>query len=104
LTCNNVYNEYQSGNCFKLYTSSDSRSCSSYSRGNAKSGCQDACDAQYNTCVGTYAEGCRSNNGRGGGDNYSTATSKCKQQWSDCYAANSGVSGNNHCSSWNRWN
>ncbi|KAG0652200.1 WSC domain-containing [Hyphodiscus hymeniophilus] len=92
LTCNNLKSEFNSGNCFKLYTSPDSSRCPSYSRSGSHGpgqGCKDACDSQFTSCMDTYAQGCK-NNKRG--DNYSSASQKCKNQWNDCYSANSRVS------------
>lgn len=61
LTCNNIQSDYNAGNCFKLYTSKDSSSCSSYTKPSCRQGCKDACLAQYNSCIGTYAESCKPN-------------------------------------------
>jgi hypothetical protein len=102
LTCNNVYSDYKAGNCFKLYTFADTNKCPSYSRSSPQQGCKDACDTQYNSCMNTYAQGCK-NNGwkRGGADTYSSASTKCWNQWDDCHSVNSGVSPGSRCSSWN---
>jgi len=105
LTCNNVLNDYQSGNPFKLYTSPQSSNCPSYSRG-GNSGpvqaCRDACDNQYNTCMGTYANGCKNGSGPQYTDSYSVASNKCSNQKSDCYSANSNISpSSSRCGSWN---
>ncbi|EKD12406.1 WSC domain-containing protein [Drepanopeziza brunnea f. sp. 'multigermtubi' MB_m1] len=101
LTCNNMLSGFMAGFPFKLYTSARSEDCPSYPRyGNngPSKGCQDACDSQYNSCVDTYAQGCR-NNKRG--DNFDTANTKCKNQWYDCHSANANVNPNNRCGSWN---
>ncbi|KAI9055302.1 hypothetical protein LZ554_000262 [Drepanopeziza brunnea f. sp. 'monogermtubi'] len=101
LTCNNMFSGFMAGFPFKLYTSAKSEDCPSYPRyGNngPSKGCKDACDSQYNSCVDTYAQGCR-NNKRG--DNYDTANTKCKNQWYDCYSANANVNPSNRCGSWN---
>ncbi|KAL2074513.1 hypothetical protein VTL71DRAFT_8291 [Oculimacula yallundae] len=102
LTCNNIYSDYKAGYPFKLYTSSQSKNCPSYPRGGYNGptqACKDACDSQYRSCVDTYAQGCRNN--RRGGDNYDSATGKCKNQWYDCYSANSNVQPGPRCNSWN---
>ena len=104
LTCNNLHSDYNSGNWFKLYTSSDSSSCPSYPKGSVPQGCKSACDNQYSACLGTYAESCKSNSASSisrGADSYSSACTKCKNQWNDCYSCNSGASGGNLCTSWN---
>ncbi|KAH8658736.1 WSC domain-containing protein [Tricladium varicosporioides] len=102
LTCNNLYSDYYSGNPFKLYTSKQSSSCPSYGRNNPSQGCKDACDAQYSSCVNTYAQGCRTNP-TPGGDSYSTASQKCTNQRTDCYTANSGVTvSSSRCNGWNQ--
>ncbi|KUJ08648.1 WSC-domain-containing protein [Mollisia scopiformis] len=105
LTCNNLYSDYVQ-HPFKLYTSSDTTQCKSYIPGSSGSssvcqGCKDACDSQYSSCTTTYAQSCKGNSGSGGQDTYSSATTKCTDQWTDCYAANSGVSGSGRCGSWN---
>jgi len=102
LTCNNVYSDYQSGNCFKLYSDADTNKCPSYPKSQPSQGCKDACDNQYNSCMNTYAEGCKGNSWkRFGSDTYSSASTKCYNQWSDCHNANSGVAASNRCASWN---
>ncbi|KAI6710688.1 hypothetical protein JHW43_006802 [Diplocarpon mali] len=101
LTCNNMYSEYKDGFHFKLYTSPKSEDCPSYPRsGNSglSHGCQDACDSQYKSCVNTYAQGCKDNKR---GDSFATASSKCKNQWHDCYNANSNVQPGSRCDSFN---
>jgi hypothetical protein len=102
LTCNNLYTDYFT-NPFKLYTSSESKDCKSYkSDKNAiTQACQDACDSQYASCTNTYAQSCKSNSAGSGKDTYSQATTKCQNQRTDCYSANSGVSGNGRCGSYN---
>jgi hypothetical protein len=102
LTCNNVYQDYKQGNCFKLYSFADTNKCPSYARSEPKQGCQDACDNQYNTCMNTYAQGCKSNSwSRGGSDTYSSASTKCWNQWNDCHSVNSNVNAGSRCGSWN---
>jgi hypothetical protein len=116
LTCNNIQSDYNAGNCFKLYTSKDSSSCSSYTKPSCRQGCKDACLAQYNSCIGNYAESCKSNRkkreasvnpqwgwGWGGssGVDYNTASQQCQNQYNDCLAINANVNPGNRCSSWN---
>jgi hypothetical protein len=104
LTCNNLQSDYNSGNHFKLYTSSDSKSCSSYPHGSVPQGCKDSCDYQKQVCLGTYAESCKANSAKdiaGGKDSYASACNKCQSQWNDCYSANGGQSGGNRCTGWN---
>ncbi|CZR69831.1 related to beta-1,3 exoglucanase [Phialocephala subalpina] len=105
LTCNNLYSDYVQ-NPFKLYISPDTTKCKSYKPGSGGSGsvwqgCKDACDSQYSSCTTTYAQSCKGNSGAGGLDTYSSATTKCTNQWNDCYSANSGVSGSGRCGGWN---
>ncbi|PMD48803.1 WSC-domain-containing protein [Hyaloscypha variabilis F] len=104
LTCNNLYSDYSAGNHFKLYTHPDSGSCSSYPHGSVPQGCQDSCDYQKQACLGTYAEGCKSNTAKqiaAGADSYASACTKCENQWNDCYSQNAGVNEGNRCSGWN---
>ncbi|KAE8451464.1 hypothetical protein EG329_004093 [Mollisiaceae sp. DMI_Dod_QoI] len=105
LTCNNLYTDYFK-NPFKLYTFPDTKQCKSYQHGSSGPGsvwgaCRDACDAQYTSCTNTYAQSCKSNSGAGGKDTYNSATTKCKNQWTDCYSCNSNVNGNGKCGGWN---
>jgi hypothetical protein len=108
LTCNNLYSDYNKGNWFKLYTSSDSSSCPSYSKSNISKGCKDSCDSQYSACMGTYAQSCKSNSQSQiaqGADSYNSASTKCQNQLSDCYSANAYANGGNLCNGWNSgWN
>jgi len=109
LTCNNLYSDYSSGNWFKLYTESDSKSCGSYPKGSVPQGCKDSCDYQKQSCLNTYAESCKSNSAwdvkYGGKDSYESACFKCESQWSDCYGQNAWTSGGSRCSGWNSgWN
>ncbi|KUJ21127.1 WSC-domain-containing protein [Mollisia scopiformis] len=101
LTCNNIQSDYNSGNCFKLYTYANSAQCPSYPRSGSSGpskGCKDACDSQYNSCMNVYAQGCQGNTR---GDTYSSASQKCQNQWNDCYSANSNVNIGNRCGSFN---
>jgi len=100
LTCNNLQSDFNN-NPFKLYNNPKSENCPSYPRGGnggPGKGCKDACDNQYTSCMNTYAEGCKSNRF---GDSYQTGSQKCKDQWNDCYSANSNVNAGNKCGSWN---
>ncbi|KAF7948550.1 uncharacterized protein EAE97_003961 [Botrytis byssoidea] len=98
-TCNNLQPEYNSGYPFKLYTARNSEDSPSYQRPDCGQGCQDACDAQYENCVGTYAQGCGYGGG-GGGDTYASALVKCVQQKADCYIVNEEVGGEGRCGSY----
>ncbi|TGO59046.1 hypothetical protein BOTNAR_0170g00230 [Botryotinia narcissicola] len=95
-TCNNLQPEYNSGYPFKLYKARNSEESPSYQRPDCGQGCQDACDAQYESCVGTYAQGCGYGGG-GGGDTYASALVKCVQQKADCYIVNEEVGGEGRC-------
>ena len=99
LTCNNLLSTFPQYP-FKLYTDKDSTKCSGYSKGNVPQGCKDACQAQYNSCVGTYATGCKGQVQSAGKDSYDSATTKCKNQYADCLKINSGVVAGNRCGSW----
>ncbi len=104
LTCNNLWSDYNAGNPFKLYTSSDSSQCPSYERSGNEGphqGCRDACDSQYQGCMNTYAQSCKDNWGLGGEDTYSSASKKCNNQWNECYTVNGGITGTGRCGSWN---
>ncbi|TGO09080.1 hypothetical protein BTUL_0180g00130 [Botrytis tulipae] len=98
-TCNNLQPEYNSGYPFKLYKARNSEDSPSYQRPDCGQGCQDACDAQYESCVGTYAQGCGYGGG-GGGDTYASALVKCVQQKADCYIVNEGVGDEGRCGSY----
>ncbi|RDW71276.1 hypothetical protein BP6252_07839 [Coleophoma cylindrospora] len=105
LTCNNLKSDFNAGNVFKLYTHPDTTKCGSYKKPSCASACQDSCDAQYASCKTTYANSCSSNSfwaiWFGGADSYSSATTKCTQQWNDCYSANKYTTGASRCGSWN---
>jgi len=86
LTCNMLYSDYFT-NPFKLYTSSDPKSCPSYKFNSSRSKSvekkfQDACDSQYNSFTGTDTKSSKANRyggyGGGGKDTYSSASVKCK--------------------------
>jgi hypothetical protein len=111
LTCNNIKSDYDAGSCFKLYTNQDSSKCSSYNKPSISQGCKDACLAQYNSCIGTYAESCKygwkekreasANPNWGSGDDYDSASQKCQSQYQDCLSLNANVNPGNRCNSWN---
>ncbi|KIM95067.1 hypothetical protein OIDMADRAFT_149202 [Oidiodendron maius Zn] len=102
LTCNNIQSDYNNGNCFKLYSNSDSSKCPSYQRSGCGQGCKDACDSQYQSCMDNYAQGCKNKNWNGPvTDTYQSASQKCYNQWNDCCSVNQKVSGNGRCNDWN---
>ncbi|KAL8712393.1 MAG: hypothetical protein Q9220_003241 [cf. Caloplaca sp. 1 TL-2023] len=90
LICNNLSRDF-AAYPFKLYTSKDSSSCQGYSKAAVPQACKDACLAQYTSCVGTYAEGCRA----GGG--YEGAKAKCGNQYADCLSVNKVVGVGSRC-------
>ncbi|KAF4457530.1 hypothetical protein F53441_580 [Fusarium austroafricanum] len=63
VACNDLKSSFTQ-NPFKLYTNTNSNSCSSYSRNQQTSACSDACKAQYNSCMGTYVQSCKTLNTR----------------------------------------
>lgn len=63
VTCNDLKNDFNQ-KPFKLYTDSDSSKCGAYTRPQCSDACADACKAQYDQCVGTYAKGCQSTGGK----------------------------------------
>ena len=67
VTCNDIKQDYNAGNQFKLYTSKDSSKCGSYRRTQCSNACADACKSQYDQCSATYAQGCKANSNGGGG-------------------------------------
>ncbi|KAG5794442.1 hypothetical protein H9Q69_006488 [Fusarium xylarioides] len=69
VACNDLKGDF-SQNPFKLYTNTNSNSCSSYRRNQQSSACADACKAQYNACVGTYVQSCKKLNTRSDSGNY----------------------------------
>ncbi|KAI1327871.1 WSC domain-containing protein [Xylariaceae sp. FL0255] len=99
VACNNIQNDWQGGNVFKLYTSQNSNNCPSYPRSGCSSACSAACETQYDQCINTYAQGCKSQPSRFG-LSYSSATQACKAQYSECLSINKNVNGNGHCTSW----
>ncbi|KAL8826061.1 MAG: hypothetical protein Q9191_004032 [Dirinaria sp. TL-2023a] len=96
LTCNNLQSTF-SQYPFKLYTDKDSSKCGGYSRNTVPQGCKDACQAQYNSCLGTYATSCKGQQQRGSLDSYDSASTKCKNQYQDCLKINSNTGGGNRC-------
>ncbi|KAL9601363.1 MAG: hypothetical protein Q9219_002539 [cf. Caloplaca sp. 3 TL-2023] len=98
LTCNNLYKEFVQFP-LKLYTSKESSECTGYSRGDVPQACKDACLAQYNSCVGTYATGCKGQKQKGEQDSYESAKDKCSNQYRDCIAINKDTSVGNRCKS-----
>ncbi len=127
VTCNDLSADYGAGNQFKLYTDQDSYKCASYTRPRCGSACADACKAQFDHCSTTYVQACKSN-GKSGGynkvrdtdganyfdyaaspskrgyggwtDSWTTASTKCQQQYQDCLSVNKYVTGNGKCSSY----
>ncbi|KAH6653843.1 WSC domain-containing protein [Truncatella angustata] len=86
VTCNNLESDYRSGNVFKLYTESDSKTCPSYPRSKCPTACAEACKAQYNDCLGVYAEGCKTN-GKSGDKSYGTGYYSARKNRHRDYAA-----------------
>ncbi|KAF9874013.1 WSC domain-containing protein [Colletotrichum karsti] len=115
VTCNDLKEEFQAGNQFKLYIESESKQCKGYGKGNVPNACADACQEQYSECQSTYVQGCKAyNNRRSGGayssapeiakrfffaDNYNAANNKCKAQLSDCLSENKNVLSQSKCGS-----
>ncbi|TDZ36420.1 hypothetical protein C8035_v001681 [Colletotrichum spinosum] len=113
VTCNDVLEDFKSGNQFKLYTESDSRRCKGYGKNQVPNACAEACLEQYTECQNVYAQGCKAYNNRrrGGGyssapdiakrfffgDTWSVAINKCKIQYSDCLYENKNVLIQNKC-------
>ncbi len=97
VTCNNVKDDWNKGNVFKLYTDKDSHNCPSYPRPQCPSACVDACKAQFQQCESVYTDGCKK-----GLFNYSwqSADAACKAQYNDCLAINKNVKGTGQCATW----
>lgn len=57
VSCNDIKDDW-SKNPFKLYTSSNSRNCPSFSWNHRPNVCQDACEEQYEDCKETYVNSC----------------------------------------------
>ncbi|TRX92646.1 hypothetical protein FHL15_006573 [Xylaria flabelliformis] len=90
VTCNNIKDDWNAGNVFKLYTDNDSHKCPSYPRPSCPNACADACKTQFQQCESVYTEGCKS----GSFDQqYKDADAACKAQYSDCLAINKNVKG-----------
>ncbi|KAI4114547.1 MAG: hypothetical protein LQ338_007992, partial [Usnochroma carphineum] len=98
LTCNNLAKDFAQYP-LKLYTSKESSECSGYTHSTVPQACKDACGTQYNSCVGTYAAGCKGQTQRGDQDSYDSAKTKCANQYNDCLAANKNTSAVNRCTS-----
>jgi len=106
LSCNNDYSNYNSGYPFKLYTSSDTKSCRSYARSGESGpvqGCVDACDEQYKLCVSGYADTYKGYDKfkRRERNEYYTALNRCIYQQNACFAINRNVNGGTKCSTFN---
>ncbi|KAJ4010351.1 hypothetical protein NW752_005026 [Fusarium irregulare] len=69
VACNDLKSDF-SQNPFKLYTDTNSNSCSSYRRNQQSSACADACKTQYTACLNTYVQSCKKLNTRSEGSNY----------------------------------
>ncbi|KAI4226415.1 MAG: hypothetical protein L6R36_003173 [Xanthoria steineri] len=98
LTCNNIRPEFAQFP-LKLYTSKESSQCAGYSRNAVVQACRDACGAQYNSCIDTYATSCKGQTQSGDRDSYDSARGKCTNQYYDCLAVNRGASIGNRCMS-----
>ncbi|KAL8691683.1 MAG: hypothetical protein Q9224_004118 [Gallowayella concinna] len=98
LTCNNIRQDFAQFP-LKLYTSRYSSQCSGYTRTKVSQACKDACLVQYNSCVGTYATGCKGQTQSGDRDSYDSAKNKCTNQYSDCLAINRGADVGHRCTS-----
>ncbi|KAL8799931.1 MAG: hypothetical protein Q9182_005519 [Xanthomendoza sp. 2 TL-2023] len=72
LTCNNIRQDFTQFP-LKLYTSKESSQCSGYPRTKVPQACKDACSVQYNSCVSTYATGCKGQTQSGDRDSYDSA-------------------------------
>ncbi|KAI0187770.1 WSC domain-containing protein [Xylaria flabelliformis] len=97
VTCNNIKDDWNAGNVFKLYTDNDSHKCPSYPRPSCPNACADACKTQFQQCESVYTEGCKSGSFA---QQYKDADAACKAQYSDCLAINKNVKGTGQCSTW----
>ncbi|KAI0486646.1 WSC domain-containing protein [Xylaria cf. heliscus] len=97
VTCNNIKDDYNTGNVFKLYTDKDSHKCPSYTRPKCPSACADACKTQFQQCESVYAEGCKTGSFT---QHYNDADAACKAQYNDCLTVNKNVKGTGHCTTW----
>ena len=61
VACNDLYDDWKSGNAFKCYSSTDSKSCSSYHKDSCGSACSNACKIQYQNCQNVYVKTCSNN-------------------------------------------
>jgi hypothetical protein len=91
LTCNDIKADF-SLKPLKLYTDSDSTKCGGYPRNQVNNACSDACKAQYNNCVGTYAQGCKSANGVSGSSFWDLFTGFRQHKYREESSAMSGKS------------
>ncbi|MCJ1478921.1 hypothetical protein MMC13_007605 [Lambiella insularis] len=90
VTCNDIQSDWAQ-NPFKVYSSKDSASCASYSRGQVSSACQAACKTQYSNCMSVYAAACKTQPNSLCAETYSNAAWKCSNQQNDCVSANRNV-------------
>ncbi|KAI0460679.1 WSC domain-containing protein [Xylaria acuta] len=97
VTCNNIKNDWNAGNVFKLYTDKDSHKCPSYTRPKCPSACADACKTQFQQCESVYTEGCKTGSFT---QHYNDADAACKAQYNDCLSVNKNVKGTGHCTTW----
>ncbi|RYC54200.1 hypothetical protein CHU98_g12008 [Xylaria longipes] len=97
VTCNNIRDDWNAGNVFKLYTDKDSHKCPSYPRPECPSACADACKTQFQQCESVYAEGCKTGSFT---QHYTDADAACKAQYNECLAVNKNVKGTGHCTTW----
>ncbi|RWA14211.1 hypothetical protein EKO27_g890 [Xylaria grammica] len=98
VTCNNIKDDWNNGNVFKLYTDKDSHNCPSYTRPKCPSACVDACKAQFQQCESVYADGCK----KGLVDySWKAADAACQAQYNDCLTVNKNVKGDGKCTTWN---
>ncbi|OCK83019.1 WSC-domain-containing protein [Lepidopterella palustris CBS 459.81] len=79
---------------FKLFNNKNFGQCPVYGKGNVPNACYDSCTTQYNWCM-TYANSCK--NSRNPPESWSSANGRCRQQYSDCWAAQQWVKDDGRC-------
>ena len=95
VTCNNLETDFDVVFLLKLYSHKESEIYPSYQKQDVLKACEEACSAQYQACIGTYATGC-------GSKGYDEAKGKCSDQCDDRVKVNNKVSAEKRCSSFGK--
>ncbi|TGJ81450.1 hypothetical protein E0Z10_g7326 [Xylaria hypoxylon] len=97
VTCNNIKNDWNNGNVFKMYTDQNSQNCPTYTRPKCSSACVDACKTQFQQCESVYTDGCKKGLFN---SPWKDADAACQAQYNDCLTINKNVKGDGKCTTW----